>query len=177
MTRRDKNKTSKAQDALSDSVAASNGKGDSTIEPEKNKGGAPRENRNNLRHGLRAGQLPAGCKYIEHRLNKFRRQLEDALLDLKGGVSLQDAASILTVLRWERHGCLASSWLNKQYQELKPLERLNFSKEIAKASTERDRALRLLGLDKSEMVDAWDKLDTVETTAKRITDNGDLEDK
>ena len=34
----------------------------------KGRSGPAKNNRNAMRHGLRAGQLPAGCKYIEYRL-------------------------------------------------------------------------------------------------------------
>ena len=58
-----------------------------------------------LRHGLKCGQLPRDARYIEFRLNAFRRTLEAAALDNKGEVNLQDAASIQTCIRWERHAC------------------------------------------------------------------------
>jgi len=115
--------------------------------------GAPRENRNALRHGLRAGALPADCKYIEVRLNGFRRQQEDSAMAVRGEVTLQDAANIQTCLRWERHAYLAQRWLNKQYDELKPTDRLSFSREVARASAERDKSLKMLGLDKEAIQD------------------------
>lgn len=114
------------------------------------KRGAPPGNRNargNIRHGLKAGSLPKDARYIEVRLNQFRRNLEDAVIAAKGEVSLADAAAIQTACRWERHACLAQRWLTKQYAELKPLDRLTFSREISRASGERDKAIRLLGLD------------------------------
>ena len=113
--------------------------------------GAPPGNRNgrgNLRHGLRGGSLPKEAKYIENRLNGFRRTLEDAVLALRGAISITDAACIQSVLRWERHACLAQRWLTKEYKTLKPADRLTFSREIARASGERDKALKMLDLDK-----------------------------
>ncbi|MCH8047426.1 MAG: hypothetical protein IID44_27320 [Planctomycetes bacterium] len=110
------------------------------------KRGAPRDNRNALRHGLRGGQLPADAKYVENRLNAFRRNLEDAVLVVSGEVDIPAAAAIQTALRWERHACLAQRWLTKAYDELKPLDRLHFSREIARASTERDKAIATLEL-------------------------------
>ena len=124
---------------------------------EKRRRGAPPGNRNgrgNLRHGLRAGSLPADAKFIENRLNSFRRQLEDAVLAVKGEVSIPDAACIQTAIRWERHACLAQRWLTKAYDEMKPTDRLTFSREISRASAERDKALRLLGLD-TEQETPW----------------------
>jgi hypothetical protein len=116
--------------------------------------GARLGNRHGLRHGLQSGRLPKGCKYIEVRLNCFRRQLEDAVIAVKGELGILDSANIQTAIRWERHGMLAQRWLRLQADELKPVEQLTFSREIARASTERDRALALLGLDlKPEPID------------------------
>ena len=109
--------------------------------------GAQPGNRNRLRHGLRCGQLPKDAKYIEIRLCKFRQRLEDAVIDTRGEVSLVDAAAIQTCLRWERHAALAQRWLTKAGETLKPTDRLNFSREIARASSERDKALAALKLD------------------------------
>ena len=67
---------------------------------------------------------------------------------MKGEVNLQDAACIQTCLRWERHACLAQRWLTKMQADLKPEQRLTFSREIARASAERDKSLASLRLDK-----------------------------
>ncbi len=123
--------------------------------------GAPKGSRNgrgNIRHGLRAGSLPKDARYIEVRLNLFRRHLEDAVLAAKGGVvDIPSAAYIQTAVRWERHASLAHRWLTKQYDTLKPLERLQFSREIAKASSERDKAVAALKLehDAKDAIDAF----------------------
>lgn len=108
--------------------------------------GPPKGNANNLRHGLKAGKLPADAKYIEIRLNIVRRNLEQTVIAAKGEISLPDAAAIQTCIRWERHAALAQRWLTKQYEELKPEQRINFSREIARASGERDKAIASLQL-------------------------------
>lgn len=132
---------------------------DKTPTPDKPRtGGAPKNNRNHLRHGLFAGQLPKGCKHIENRTLKLRRQIEDLLLESKGEVTILDAAIIQTALRWERHSLLCQRWLTKEIKKLSPSDRLNFSREIAKASTERDKCLQRLGLDKRDF-DPWKALD------------------
>jgi hypothetical protein len=92
-------------------------------------------------------------------LNGFRRTLEDHVLEVKGEVSLTDAACIQTIIRWERHAALAQRWLVKAGDTLKAVERLHFSREIARASTERDRCIGLLELDRDQHHDAWDALD------------------
>ena len=114
----------------------------------KGRSGPPRGNENALRHGLKAGKLPRNARYIEHQMNNLRRQLEQAVMQAKGEVNLLDAASIQTAVKWERHGELALRWLRLEGDTLKPTERLQFSREIARASAERDKALQALGLDK-----------------------------
>lgn len=124
--------------------------------------GAPKGNSNgsgNVRHGLKAGKLPKNCKHIENQCNVLRRQLEAAVIQLKGEVSLYDAASIQTALKWERHGALALRWLRTEIQKLKPMERLHFSRETARASTERDRAIAALKLDADPVESEWDIID------------------
>jgi hypothetical protein len=69
-------------------------------------------------------------------------------MEAKGQVSLTDAGLIQTCLRWERHAALAQRWLTKKSAELKPADLLQFSREIARASTERDKALAALHLDR-----------------------------
>ena len=118
----------------------------------KGQSGAPKDNRNGLRHGLKAGKLPLNCKYIESQINSLRRQLEDALMEARGEVSLTDAATIQTVCKWERHGALALRWLRLEQENLKPVERLTFSREIARASAERDKSIACLDLDKRETI-------------------------
>lgn len=113
----------------------------------KGRSGPRRDNANAMRHGLKAGKLPKDAKYIEVRLNQFRRTLEQAVLNVRGEVSLPDAACIQTCIRWERHACLAQRWLVKAGDTLKPADKLNFSREIARASAERDKAIAALKLD------------------------------
>lgn len=103
---------------------------------------------NHLRHGLHAGQLPRDAKHIEIRMNILRRNLEAAVLEARGEVTLTDAAAVQTATRWERHALLAQRWLTKQYDKLTPEQRLTFSREVAKASAERDKALACLRLDR-----------------------------
>lgn len=127
--------------------------------PPKRRRGGQRNNRNALRHGLQGGQLPKDAKYIEVKLNAFRRNVEDQVLSKKGEISLDDAAAIQTALRWERHGQLAQRWLRLEGESMKPADRLQFSREIARASTERDKAIKALSLGKDAVADGWDAID------------------
>lgn len=113
-------------------------------------------NSRSLRHGLTNGQLPPGAKYIQNRIDKFRRNLEGLVEALKGSVSVIDAAAINSACKWERHGLLAQRWLRKEAEKLTATERLKFSEAIAKASDQRDKNLRLLGLDRGPE-DPWEE--------------------
>lgn len=125
------------------------------------KSGPPKGNGNALRHGLRAGKLPRDCAYLENRLNAFRREIETAVLAAKGEITLTDAGLIQSCLRWERHAGLAQRWLTKQGDKLKPVELLQFSREIAKASSERDKSLAALALNRNVVRDMWSAVDSM----------------
>lgn len=125
----------------------------------KGRSGPSKGNRNAMRHGLKAGMLPKGAKYIEHRINGMRRQLEDAVMAVRGEVGILDAANINSAIKWERHGLLAQLWLRKEVDQLSPTERLKFSETIAKASDNRDKAMRMLDLDRNVVNDAWASVD------------------
>jgi hypothetical protein len=120
--------------------------------------GPPKGAQNNLRHGLTAGALPKHCRYIEHQANRLRRELEAAVLAIRNQVTLVDAAAIQTAMKWERHGALALRWLRLEGHTLKPVERLQFSREIAQASTARDKAMASLKLDDDTRGDVIDVL-------------------
>ena len=114
--------------------------------------GAPIANTNAARHYMRAGKLPKCMKYIESRINGFKRHLEDLVWEARGEVTVVDAAHIDTAAKWERHGCLALRWLRMEGDTLKPSERLSYSEAIAKASMNRDKAIEKLALDKRETI-------------------------
>lgn len=145
-------------------------------EPEKRGRGSGNKwgNSNGMRHGLRGSKLPKGCQYIENRVNLLRRQVEAALVELKGDITITEAAAINSILKWERHGLLAAHWLRKEATSLTPSDRLRFSEAIAKASDNRDKAIRSLRLDRDTTENVIDSL------YKRVPSylsNGDLEDK
>jgi hypothetical protein len=112
------------------------------------KKGQGKGNTNAQRHGMSGGKLPAGCAYIENRVNALRRQVEQAIVVAKGEIGIVDAAAINSILKWERHGLLAAHWLRKEAHKLSPSDRLRFSEAIAKASDNRDKNIRALGLDR-----------------------------
>jgi hypothetical protein len=113
----------------------------------RGRSGPAKGNANAMRHGMRGGKLPAGCQYIEQRVNSLRRQVEAAIVEAKGEIGIVDAAAVNSILKWERHGLLAAHWLRKEADKLSAADRLRFSEAIAKASDARDRNIRSLGLD------------------------------
>jgi hypothetical protein len=145
------------------------------------KRGAQPGNKNTLTHGLdashglRAGRLPKGCGYIVRAVNDFTRSFNRALIAQKGEVSFTDAASVNSATRWERHSCLALRWLRLHCETMTHDQRLTYSREIAKASAERDKCIRATGLAVCDVTDGEsiygagfpviDVGDTVTTTA------------
>jgi hypothetical protein len=121
---------------------------ESNFKGKAGRSGPPKGSRNHLRHGFYAGKLPPNCLYIEHQLRSLRRQLEDAVIAARGEVSILDAANIQTAIRWEQHIALARRWLRIRGDKLKPMEQLQMSREMAKGSSERDKALAALKLDR-----------------------------
>lgn len=113
----------------------------------KGRSGPPTGNTNAARHYMRAGKLPKAMKYIETRINGFKRHLEGIVFETKGEVSVTSSALIDTACKWERHSCLALRWLRMEGHTLKPNERLAYSEAIAKASMNRDKCIQALGLD------------------------------
>lgn len=113
----------------------------------------PYGNINAFRHGLRSSKLPKSMLWAERRTNKFRQFVEEVVMEVKGEITLIDASSINTAVRWERHAILAAYFLNKELDSLSPDQRLSYSREVANASTQRDKCLRALGIDSK--VDPW----------------------
>jgi hypothetical protein len=87
-------------------------------------------------------------------VNELRLQLESAVVDRHGEITLACAALIQTCCRYERHAQLAGKWL-RDHPSLEVETRLALSRDIAKASESRDRAIRALGLDARPDTDVW----------------------
>jgi len=121
----------------------------------------PYGNQNAAKHGLRRmnlNELPRGCGRIRSERAKLRTALESLVLEVRGRFGVYEAAVIQTACRWETHAQLAARWLRKMAGELTPEQRLTFSREVARASSERDRCLKLLGLDRLDELDPFDNL-------------------
>ena len=121
--------------------------------------GAPIGNRNACRSGMHGSGLPKGCEYIQRSCNEFRRALERAVEDARGQVLLLDAANISTAFRHERHCQLAQRWLRIEGDKMSHSDRLAHSREVARASSERDRSIAALKLPAVADANPWDIVD------------------
>lgn len=113
---------------------------------------APQGNQNAVKHGLRmaTNSLPKGCARIRRERNQMRTALEGAVLAVHGTISVYRAAVIQTASRWATHAALCARWLRLADSNLPHGERLNYSREVARASSERDKCIQALGLDEAE---------------------------
>jgi hypothetical protein len=121
----------------------------------KNKGGAPAGNRNAVRHGLTTGQPAPGCTGITAQTNRFRRAVEDLALSSLPSIGPLEAGVIQAACAWHQHGLQARWWLKKGFDKMDDAQRLHFSRESARAFTERDKHLRLLGIADGPEYDPW----------------------
>ena len=132
---------------------------------EKSRQGAPLGNQNatkhglSARHGLRGSSLPKGCGHIRRAINVFRRALEAAVFEDRGEVSITDAALINSAYRWEKHSQLCQRWLFLESEKLSDADRLSYSRDVARASCERDKAIAQLKLPQSHSTDPWQIVD------------------
>ena len=124
------------------------------------KGGPPIGNLNACRHGLRlqVNTLPKGCCRLEGMRRQLRRLLESEVAVVKGQVCLVDAALIATAVRWETVASLVSRWLRMSVDTMSHADRLSYISQVAKASSERDKCIRALGIDARQTDDMWASL-------------------
>jgi hypothetical protein len=134
--------------------------------------GAPCNNQNRTTHGLTGMGWPKGSENDRRRVARFTRALQVAVLEVKGTITIIDAATIQSAARWERHARLCGRWLRLEAEKFSPDQRLNFSREIAKASESRDRCLRLLGIDRGQP-DPWSIIDNPPTAGGHHHDGQD----
>ena len=139
-------------------------------------------NLNRFKHGcshlrIAGSKLPKGCMRAERIRNVLRSLLEAAVLARRDEIDVYHACLIQTAIRWETHSRLAARWLRLQYDQLSPADRLAYSREVASASTNRDRCLRALGIDRQAAGNLLDRLySTAEPVLTPPAGNGDCQD-
>lgn len=120
---------------------------------QKGRSGPP-GNSHNFRHGARAadrhgvalGILPRSCFTVQRAVADVRRNLEAAVLEVKGAISVGDAALIATACRWQQVALLTQRLLRVNDADLKPDQKVSYVTQIAEASEKSDRAMKALGL-------------------------------
>lgn len=148
--------------------------------PKNRKPGGQPGNSNNMRHGLRAGSLPGGARYIERDIRQFRKQVESAVLAQRGEIGVYQAALIQSSCRHEQRARLIHRWLHQAQEKsssttalrngnssaskttstgLSILDRVQLLRELSNASDSRDKCLERLKLDADPQTDAWAILD------------------
>ena len=110
--------------------------------------GAPKGNQNAMKHGkgLSLGSLPPGCSYIKRQTNLLDRELQALTLQVHGAIGPVERMLIQTAIRHERHAQLAQRWLRLNAEVMSHDVRLAYSREIARASSARDKAIAELDL-------------------------------
>lgn len=114
------------------------------------KGGALKGNTNGVKHGAsyyhRSGRLPTGCSYIKRNEDEYRKDLEEAVRDKYGEVSLYHASLIQ-----EACGSNTEAELLRRYKrtgkDLGEPDQARLDKQRRDALTHRTACLEKLGLD------------------------------
>jgi len=104
-----------------------------------------------IKHGLTAGRLPRGASYVTKMTNCLRKSLDRAVMERYGDLDVWHNSVIVSAIRWERHSLLCQRWLREDCDNLTPMEKLAYSREVARASSSRDKCLLLLGLNRREV--------------------------
>jgi hypothetical protein len=84
--------------------------------------------------------------------------LEVVVAEKRGKLGIWEAAVIQTIIRWESHAALCARWLRRASElgeTLTHADKLAYSREVARASSERDKCLRALGLNQGESADLY----------------------
>lgn len=125
-------------------------------------GGAPRGNRNALRHGATAvavGKFPRGAEWIGRQCLALRKLLRQELLQRDGKVSGYSECVLNSACVHEARRLLVARWLRLEGDKLSVMERANLLDRIGRASDARDAALRRLKLHLSPDTGAlWDQV-------------------
>jgi hypothetical protein len=106
------------------------------------------------RFGLIVSRLPEGCSYIKRALHRLRSGLEGSVSDVRGEVSICDAATIFRAVQCARHLMLCSRWLHVE-NSLTIDQRISLSRDVASGAEKLDKAIRSLAI---QDVDKWSRL-------------------
>jgi len=140
-------------------MTTSNGQPSDHESSHRNRGGAPRQNRNAMRHGLRSSRSPAGLGDVDRQAQAWRRRVEDEFFAKFGREpNPREALLILAATNHVKHARKAARWAREQHDKLSHSERMSYSEAEPKANEAAARCLEKLGLDAGREQDPWDFL-------------------
>jgi hypothetical protein len=117
--------------------------------PAKRGRGAPANNRNALKSGVRSfilGRFPTGGSWVARQCHWLRRELRRDVTARDGSTSTYSEAVICSAIVHEGRRLLLARWLRLEGDKLPVSERANLLDRIGKASDARDACLEKLGL-------------------------------
>jgi hypothetical protein len=123
----------------------------------RSRGGAPAGNLNALRHGLTCGADPES--YVTRLMTSFRQNIEAAVLAALGSITVAAASEIQAATEWERHRLKVRRWLKEAADTLTVDQKVNLSREAARAATERTKHLKALCIGSPAKRSLWATLD------------------
>lgn len=128
-----------------------------SLQIEHHDGHSEGRSRSAYRHGLRSGKLPfKGGSAIERYSNEYRRALENELISAGREIGVAEATTIAAATAWYIHAQKARKWLTTHHDELTHDQRLNFSREEARALGEAARLVKSLGVEREKSTEgAW----------------------
>ena len=108
-----------------------------------------------IKQSTRSCQLPAGCGAIRKVTGLLQKQIEAAIIEAKGSISISDAARVQSIIRCEQLIRLGYRWLRQNEADLSPAERVSYCSLIASNTARRDKAIDLLKIDAAGDKDAF----------------------
>ncbi len=122
----------------------------------KGASGPPVGNLNAAKNGSRlrtkrlvVGELPKQLLSVKRETRAYRRAIEDAVVAVRGEVTVTDAHAIDTASAATAHAGICRWLLRNKIDEMKTSDVLSCSSSIVKAKQARDQAIKSLGLDVS----------------------------
>ena len=116
--------------------------------------GGPLNNRNAETHGIHSwliiGKLPKGASYVRRVINRMKTELQAAVVEVKGELTVPDAALCQSAARHEGVVLLATRWLRERGNDMSDSDRLAYMRQISTGTDNRDRAIKALGLRQSK---------------------------
>jgi hypothetical protein len=139
----------------------------------------PKHAFNNLRTGaklvtLSLGELPAKMVRVTRYCRTYRRQLQQAVIDVYGEVDETVAHYVDEACAWEQHRQVCRWLLRTRLPEMKVADVRECSKAMAYAVSQRNQAVRHLGLDSKAGDNVLDVLYSPPDDSAK--DNGDGSD-